>query len=542
VLCPACRTVLARDAVSCGTCGRVLAGGVPVLELVLDDGRRIPVDAEVTLGRAGDNAVQLVDPSVSRHHARVIADDGGARLEDVGSSHGTLLDGRRLTTPQPLRDGSAFALGDVVVRVERRRAPTEAGRTRHLPAASSPADVPSGHLRLRGDLAVKRLDSEEGERRHVLRDEANGGFARLDDAHAELLALLDGGRTLPELIAEARRLQGDAGAGRLAALVADLGDRGWLHGIPAAPPPAGGRLARVLRPRELATTRAGLLFERVHRAGGFLLFTPPAAAALGLVALGGILAFGVTVIAGDRVPFVVGRNLEAGIAAFIAGRGLVVVVHELAHGLTVVAMGRHVPRAGLKFVAAFPYAFVDTSEAWLEGRRRRMAIAAAGPASDLVLGGAFSLLALAGGATGDVAFQLALGAYIGALMNLNPFLDRDGAQLLADHLRRPGLRRRAQAHLAAVLAGRPAGADGDGRLLLAHGIAGVVWSAAVLAFVVVLSLRYAEPLEDVASPVAVWSLLGVVWLVVALPIGFAVVRPLYERRNRPSIDRVAARS
>ena len=38
---------------------------------MLPDGERIPVTTTLTLGRAADNAVQLRDPSVSRHHARL---------------------------------------------------------------------------------------------------------------------------------------------------------------------------------------------------------------------------------------------------------------------------------------------------------------------------------------------------------------------------------------------------------------------------------------------------------------------------------------
>ena len=59
-------------------------------------------------------------------HARITAD---AVLEDAGSSHGTWLDGVRVTGPSPLRDGAKIRLGDAELRVERRRDVAEAGRT-----------------------------------------------------------------------------------------------------------------------------------------------------------------------------------------------------------------------------------------------------------------------------------------------------------------------------------------------------------------------------------------------------------------------------
>src|SRR5207248_11403390 len=52
-------------------------------------------------------------------------------------------------------------------------------------------------------------------------------------------------------------------------------------------------------------------------------------------------------------------------------------------------------------------------------------------------------------------FRSALGAYLGALFNLNPLLDRDGYHILVDLLRQPGLRARSRRRLQLRLAGRP---------------------------------------------------------------------------------------
>ena len=147
----------------------------------------------------------------------------------------------------------------------------------------------------------------------------------------------------------------------------------------------------------------------------------------------------------------------------------------------------------------FPYAFVDTSEAWFEPRRRRIAISAAGPASDFTLGAVFSLccLLLAPGTVRDICFQLAFAAYIGACFNLNPFLDRDGYHILVDVLREPGLRRRAREQFARRLAGRPG--DGDSPVLARYSLFGLVWSCVAGLFVVGMTLRYRATLEAVRA-------------------------------------------
>ena len=67
---------------------------------------------------------------------------------------------------------------------------------------------------------------------------------------------------------------------RLARLLADLGERGFLAGVegPSAPaaeaPPS--RLARLFKPREKIFPGVGARIEALYRRGGWVLFTRPA--------------------------------------------------------------------------------------------------------------------------------------------------------------------------------------------------------------------------------------------------------------------------
>ena len=161
------------------------------------------------------------------------------------------------------------------------------------------------------------------------------------------------------------------------------------------------------------------------------------------VGVAGLAAFLYLIVRRYGTPFVVADRIGIGALVFLLGRFLVVALHELAHGLVVSSFGRRVSRAGLKLMLVFPFAFVDTSDGWFEPRRRRFAISAAGPASDLLVGGIFALgAAFVSGTVRDVLFQLAFAAYVGAFSNLNPLLDRDGYHMLVDWLGEPGLRKR----------------------------------------------------------------------------------------------------
>ena len=103
----------------------------------------------------------------------------------------------------------------------------------------------------------------------------------------------------------------------------------------------------------------------------------------------------------------------------------------------------------------FPYAFVDTSEAYFEPRMHRIVVSAAGPATDFSLAALFGILCAVSpkGNVREVFFQLAFAGYVGAFFNANPFLDRDGYQILCEWLREPKLKERARAQLRARLSG-----------------------------------------------------------------------------------------
>ena len=84
------------------------------------NGRRRPVNPPgVVLGRGTDADIQINDPGVSRRHAEIRLmpeGPGGIRvvLVDLGSTNGTLVNGRR-TTEAELVDGSTVRIGNTTM-------------------------------------------------------------------------------------------------------------------------------------------------------------------------------------------------------------------------------------------------------------------------------------------------------------------------------------------------------------------------------------------------------------------------------------------
>jgi putative peptide zinc metalloprotease protein len=543
VLCPDCRRQVTREAAFCGSCGAPLGHGEAPLELVLAGGERVPLVEDVIIGRAAGSTLQLDDPSVSRTHARISAADRW--IEDAGSSHGTWVDGAMLAGPVALRDGMRIRIGDQELTIERRREGAEAGRTIVVrPGASlvvgavgAAAGVAAQATefgmrpRMRSGYALKRLDADEGARRWVLRDLSREGYLRLSDNDAQLHELLDGTRSHVDLIGEAEQRFGATGSARLARLLADLGERGFLAGVAgteaAEREPSFWR--RLITPREKTFDGVGERFDRLYRRGGWLLFTRPALWAIAVLCVAGVGVFAALIALRYGTPFVVASKLGLGGLVFLLGRFAVVAVHETAHGLAMSSFGRRVEKAGLKLVVVFPFAFVDTSEAWFEPRRRRIAISGAGPLSDFTLGATFSLfcLALPGGTVRDIFFQLAFAGYVGAVFNLNPFIERDGYHMLVDWLREPGLRRRAREQFARRLSGQ--GRESDSPVLARYSVWGLVWLVLAGAFAIVLSLRYEPIMTRLAPDTAVHVVMGTLWVAVFIPALVVVGKPLLDR-------------
>ncbi len=94
------------------------AGSKPgVTHVLLVDGpgtRHELTTGRNVIGRGTDADIRLPDTGVSRKHVDVVLDNGTAIAEDLGSTNGTLVNGRRITR-QPLADGDVIRIGHSVL-------------------------------------------------------------------------------------------------------------------------------------------------------------------------------------------------------------------------------------------------------------------------------------------------------------------------------------------------------------------------------------------------------------------------------------------
>jgi serine phosphatase RsbU (regulator of sigma subunit) len=89
-----------------------------------DVGRQYTLEpATIILGRQLDSTICLEAQAVSRHHARIVRQDGSYFVEDLQSSNGTFVNGKRVRNQVPFNEGDTLQVGPYFFTLRQEPAP-----------------------------------------------------------------------------------------------------------------------------------------------------------------------------------------------------------------------------------------------------------------------------------------------------------------------------------------------------------------------------------------------------------------------------------
>jgi pSer/pThr/pTyr-binding forkhead associated (FHA) protein len=83
-----------------------------------EPGRTFDVGDGAMFGRADGADIHVEDQFASSSHARIYDRGGAMYLEDMGSTNGTYLNGRKVQSAEPLGTGDTIRIGDSEYRYE----------------------------------------------------------------------------------------------------------------------------------------------------------------------------------------------------------------------------------------------------------------------------------------------------------------------------------------------------------------------------------------------------------------------------------------
>jgi len=317
------------------------------------------------------------------------------------------------------------------------------------------------HPQVRTDVVVRRLESQ-GRPLYVLKNAQAGTYLRLEDREFYLWRLMDGSRSVKDLMVSYFQRYQALAFGLITGLVRALREGHFLVQPPVdvyaqarvavetrSPIRWSDRLVQSFFHREFIVEGLDRPLTLLYRAGLRFFFAPPLLVLFTFLGLSGLLAFFLALEGGADTYALLkfGDSYLLGFLALYLSNLLTIFLHELAHALATKRFGREVPRGGFMIYWGLPAFFVDTRDIWMEPKRARIAVSLAGPVADFVIGGTCALAAvLVPDWVGSVfLFKIAFMAYVSVLINLNPFLELDGYFILMDWLDIPNLRARSLA-------------------------------------------------------------------------------------------------
>ncbi len=316
-----------------------------------------------------------------------------------------------------------------------------------------------------GDMVRVDLRNRDGTSYTVIKnpraDRGAGTYLRLEPADVEILELMDGQRSVQEILVEHLGRTGTFALDRLARLTAALRANGFFG---EEPPPLYEKL-RARRASRDPVLRSQTLLRRLvmwdiarwenaegtvdllYRLGGRFFFSPPGAVVASLLGAAGLWVWLGETASGKHDLVTFNGSYVLGILILVVLQVLSISLHEAGHALAIRHYGRRVRRLGVAVYYLFPCFYVDSTDMALAPRGQRIVVSLAGPLGGLVIAAACAFVAAASGHTlvGDLAYRAASLFVFQFVLNMLPILDLDGYHILVDALDAPMLRQRALA-------------------------------------------------------------------------------------------------
>lgn len=486
-VCPKCKYNTPKEYKHCTHCGAPLPGAViqteqsPGLVVMYPSGKSkkdIPFilpPSRITIGRADDNAIALDDEEVSRYHVAIYRDDESRIvIEDLNSTNGTFLNGKRIDAIVPLSRGDELWIGKSVLQVEStarfippgesqprmpkeepadsvEESPTERSVT---PVGLTPVHFASYQPESRDGFTTKTVDENEY---YILNRQDGSGVRKLNKRSAHMWKLMDGEHSLYDILVDYTNRFRSRGSDRLVDLVDELYEKGLLKDSPVIAPVLGADEEEEEATEGLSGYNRGRIILRgfddwltmLYTGMGWWFQSRVGFLYLSVLSILGFLGFFLILYHADFSLFKENNSIVLGLVVLLIAHIVVVIVHGMGQALAAKSYHRKIKQAGFKFTFGIPTFYVDVSDVWQEPKEARIRTLLGGPIACFFMGSLISLIMLACSNDGinNILFKFSAWANIIAYFSLNPLFQTAGYFALMDFVDIPKLRKRSSLYI-----------------------------------------------------------------------------------------------
>ena len=341
-------------------------------------------------------------------------------------------------------------LFDRVEQAIRAAPPAELDVWHHLSDLVDPAQFKP---KLAPDVEVKVQELKWGNSYAVIANPRDQVHIQLEPRDLELLKLMDGTRTVKEIVVERFRDKGSLELESVADMVRSLYEANFLERryedvdleVKTAMDTASSARKKARTFAQTLTISwdgSDRLVRWLYRHGLKVFFNRVVVAFTAVVTVIGFVVF-VDLARSHRFALA-GRSLAIAFVVLLALDYGMVFVHELGHALVLIHHGRRIKTAGFMIYFGSPAFFVESTDVLMLDKRTRITQSAAGPFADMVVGAVAALIAwgFPGWFLAETFYKFAVLNYVSILMNLIPLLELDGYWILAESIDMPDLRPR----------------------------------------------------------------------------------------------------
>jgi len=318
-------------------------------------------------------------------------------------------------------------------------------------------DFASSKPQKAGGIVERRLESDREGEYYILKNPRAGTYLKLTDRDFYLWSLMDGTRSVKDLVIAYFSKYNSFAFARVGSLVTQLRNNLFLTDQSVNTfdnlrkefdkgtfKHRADTFWKSFLHKEFALHEIDRYITKAYRTVGWIFFTKPMQILYLILSGLGAFFFIKQLNSGSYPILRTWNSYGLGFLTVLIIYLAIVAIHETVHAFAVKSYGRDIRKGGFLIYFGMPAFFVDTMDIWMEPRRARMVVSWAGPYSQLISGGLCSIIAafFPGTVISSLLFKFAFFSYLSVFINLNPLLEMDGYFILMDYLEIPLLRRK----------------------------------------------------------------------------------------------------